>query len=122
MPPEVTFLVSAFEIGGVIAVFAGIMTRITAALYNILMLATTSVVKLSRGCMGCFEVHLLLGHGSQLFIAGLGRISIELDVLKGGDMTEGEGALSERSSRFVKNDDSWHLIASKIVKGCPTTR
>lgn len=60
LPPEVAFVVAALEIGGATAMFAGIITRITAALYIILMLSTTLVIKLSRGFVGGFEVDLLL--------------------------------------------------------------
>jgi len=83
LPPEVAFVIAALEIGGAIAMFAGIITRITAVLYIILMLSTTLVVKLSRGFLGGFEVDLLLlVMAVSLLITGPGRISIEWDVLK----------------------------------------
>lgn len=63
--------------------FAGIITRITASLYIVLMLSTTLVVKLSRGFVGGFEVDLLLlVMAVSLLITGPGRISIEWNVLK----------------------------------------
>jgi len=83
LPPEVAFVVAALEIGGATAMFAGIITRITAALYIMLMLSTTLVIKLSRGFVGGFEVDLLLlVMAASLLITGPGRISIEWDVLK----------------------------------------
>lgn len=83
LPPEVAFIVAILEIGGAIAMFAGVITRITAVLYIILMLSTTFVIKLSRGFVGGFEVDLLLlVMAITLLITGPGRISIEWDVLK----------------------------------------
>jgi putative oxidoreductase len=83
LPPEVAFIVATLEIGGAIAMFAGIITRITAALYIVLMLSTTLAVKLSRGFVGGFEVDmLLLVMAASLIITGPGRISVEWDVLK----------------------------------------
>lgn len=83
LPPEVAFVVATLEIGGAIAMFAGIFTRITAALYIILMLCTSFVVKLERGFLGGFEVDmLLLVMAASVLITGPGRISIEWDVLK----------------------------------------
>ncbi len=78
-----TYVVATLEIGGAIAPFAGIITRITAVLFIILMLSTTLVVKLSRGFLGGFEVDLL-HHvmAVSLLVTGPGRISIEWDVLK----------------------------------------
>lgn len=83
LPPEVAYVVATLEIGGAIAMFAGIITRITAVLYIILMLSTTLVVKLSRGFLGGFEVDLLLlVMAVSLLVTGPGRITIEWDVLK----------------------------------------
>lgn len=83
LPPEVAFIVATLEIGGAIAMFAGIITRITAVLYIIFMMSTTLAVKLSRGFVGGFEVDLLLlVMAVSLLITGPGRISIEWDVLK----------------------------------------
>lgn len=83
LPPEAAFIVATLEIGGAIAMFAGVLTRITAVLYIISMLSTTFVVKLSRGFVGGFEVDLLLlVMAASLLITGPGRISIEWDVLK----------------------------------------
>lgn len=83
LPPEVAFVVATLEIGGAIAVFAGIITRITAALYIVFMISTTLAVKLSRGFVGGFEVDLLLlVMAASLLVTGPGRISIEWDVLK----------------------------------------
>jgi putative oxidoreductase len=83
LPPEFAFVIATLEIGGAIAMFAGILTRITAVLYIVLMLSTTLVVKLSRGFLGGFEVDLLLlVMAVSLLITGPGRISIEWDVLK----------------------------------------
>lgn len=83
LPPEAAFIVAALEIGGAMAMFAGIITRITAALYIVLMLSTTLVVKLSRGFVGGFEVDLLLlVMAVSLLITDPGRISVEWDVLK----------------------------------------
>lgn len=83
LPPEAAFIVATLEIGGAIAMFAGIITRITAVLYIIFMMSTTLAVKLSRGFVGGFEVDLLLlAMAFSLLITGPGRISIEWDVLK----------------------------------------
>jgi putative oxidoreductase len=83
LPPEAAFIVASLEIGGAMAMFAGIITRITAALYIVLMLSTTLVVKLSSGVVGGFEVDvLLLVMAVSLLITGPGRISVEWDVLK----------------------------------------
>lgn len=83
LPPEVAIIVATLEIGGAIAMFVGILTRITAVLYIILMLSTTFVVKMSRGFVGGFEVDLLLlVMAVSLLITGPGRISIEWDILK----------------------------------------
>ena len=83
LPPEVAFVIATLEIGGAIVMFAGIITRITAVLYIVLMLSTTLVVKLSRGFLGGFEVDLLLlVMAVSLLMTGPGRISIEWDVLK----------------------------------------
>jgi putative oxidoreductase len=83
LPPEAAFTVAILEIGGAIAMFAGVITRITAVLFIILMLSTTLVVKMSRGFVGGFEVDLLLlVMAFSLLITGPGRISIEWDVLK----------------------------------------
>src|SRR5688572_13387753 len=60
VPPEVALIVATLEIGGAMAMFAGIITRITAVLYIILMASTTLAVKLSRGFLGGFEVDLLV--------------------------------------------------------------
>jgi uncharacterized membrane protein YphA (DoxX/SURF4 family) len=46
LPPEVAFVVVTLDIGGAIAMFAGIITGITAALYIVFMLSTTLAVKL----------------------------------------------------------------------------
>lgn len=92
LPPEVAFVVAALEIGGAIAMFAGVLTRITAALYIVLMLATTIVVKSSRGFVGGFEVDLLLlvmavslHHRPWKDIYRVGRA-------KEGDLAEGQVA------------------------------
>lgn len=83
LPPEAAFVVAILEIGGAIAMFAGVITRITAVLYIIFMLLTTLVIKLSRGFVGGFEVDLLLlVMAVSLLITGPGRISVEWDVLK----------------------------------------
>ena len=83
LPPEAAFIVAALEIGGAMAMFAGIITRITAALYIVLMLSTTLVVKLSRGFVGGFEADLLLlVMAVSRLITGPGRISVEWDVLR----------------------------------------
>ena len=83
LPPELAFVIATLEIGGAIAMFVGIITRITAVLYIILMLSTALVVKLSRGFLGGFEVDLLLlVMAVSLLITGPGRISIEWEVLK----------------------------------------
>ncbi|MGI0049131.1 MAG: DoxX family protein [Nitrososphaera sp.] len=83
LPPEAAFIVAALEIGGAIAMFAGILTRITAVLYIVFMLSTTLVVKLSRGFVGGFEVDLLLlVMAASLLITGPGRLSVEWDVIK----------------------------------------
>jgi putative oxidoreductase len=83
LPPEAAFIVATLEIGGAIAMFAGILTRITAVLYIVFMLSTTLAVKLSRGFVGGFEVDLLLlVMAASLLITGPGRISVEWDVLK----------------------------------------
>lgn len=78
-----TYVVATLEIGGAIALFAGIITRITAVLFIIRMLSTSLVVKLSRGFLGGFEVDLLLlVMAVSLVVTGPGRISIEWDVFK----------------------------------------
>jgi putative oxidoreductase len=83
LPPEAAFIVAALEIGGAIAMFAGILTRITAVLYIVFMLSTTLAVKLSRGFVGGFEVDLLLlVMAASLLITGPGRLSVEWDVIK----------------------------------------
>jgi uncharacterized membrane protein YphA (DoxX/SURF4 family) len=83
LPPEVAFIVATLEIGGAIAMFAGIITRITAVLYIVFMLSTTLAVKLSRGFVGGFEVDLLLlVMAVSLLITGPGWMSVEWDVLK----------------------------------------
>jgi putative oxidoreductase len=83
LPPEAAFIVATLEIGGAIALFAGILTRITAVLYIVFMTSTTLVVKLSRGFVGGFEVDLLLlVMAASLLIMGPGRISVEWDVIK----------------------------------------
>jgi putative oxidoreductase len=83
LPPEFAFVIATLEIGGAITMFAGVLTRITAVLYIIMMLGTTFVVKFSRGFVGGFEVDLLLlVMAVSLLITGPGRISIEWDVLK----------------------------------------
>lgn len=83
LPPEVAFVVATLEIGGALAMFAGIITRITAMLHIVFMLSTTLAVKLSRGFVGGFEVDLLLlVMAVSLLITGPGRISVEWDVLK----------------------------------------
>jgi putative oxidoreductase len=82
LPPEVAFVVATLEIGGAMAMFAGIITRIAAALYIVLMLSTTLAVKLSRGFVGGFEVDLLLlVMAASLIITGPGRASVEWDLL-----------------------------------------
>jgi putative oxidoreductase len=83
LPPEVAFVVATLEIGGAVAMLAGIITRITAILLIVLMTSTTLVVKLSRGFVGGFEVDLLLlVMATSLLITGPGRLSIEWDVIK----------------------------------------
>ncbi len=83
LPPEAAFVVATLEIGGAIAILLGVLTRITAGFFIVLMTCTTIVVKLSRGFVGGFEVDiLLLTIAASLMITGPGRISVEWDVLK----------------------------------------
>ncbi|HEY7734047.1 MAG TPA: DoxX family protein [Nitrososphaera sp.] len=83
LPPEAAFVVATLEIGGAIAILLGVLTRITAAFFIVLMTCTTIVVKLERGFVGGFEVDiLLLTIAASLIITGPGRISVEWDVLK----------------------------------------
>jgi putative oxidoreductase len=83
LPPEAAFVVATLEIGGAIAILLGVLTRITAAFFIVLMTCTTIVVKLERGFVGGFEVDiLLLTIAASLMITGPGRISVEWDVLK----------------------------------------
>lgn len=82
LPPEVAFIVATLKIGGAIAMFAGIMTRITVVLYMIFVLFTTLAVKMSRGSVGGAEVDLLLlVMAVSLLITDPRRMSVELDVL-----------------------------------------
>jgi putative oxidoreductase len=83
LPPEAAFVVATLEIGGSIAILSGVLTRITAGFFVILMASTSLVVKLSRGFVGGYEVDLLLlTMAVSLIITGPGRISIEWHVLK----------------------------------------
>jgi len=83
LPPAVDFIVATLEIGGAIAKFAGIITRITTVLYIIFMLSTTLAVKMSRGFVGGAKVDLrLLIMAVSLLITGPRRISVECDMLK----------------------------------------
>lgn len=83
LPPEAAFVVATLEIGGSIAILSGVLTRITAGFFIVLMASTSLLVKLSRGFVGGFEVDiLLLTMATSLLITGPGRISIEWDVLK----------------------------------------
>ncbi|MGI0037171.1 MAG: DoxX family protein [Nitrososphaera sp.] len=83
LPPELAFVVATLELGGAIAILLGILTRITAGFFIILMASTSLVVKLSRGFLGGFEVDvLLLTMAASLLITGPGRISIEWHLLK----------------------------------------
>jgi putative oxidoreductase len=76
--PEAAFVVATLEIGGSIAILSGVLTRITAGFFVILMASTSLVVKLSRGFVGGYEVDLLLlTMAVSLIITGPGRISIE---------------------------------------------
>ena len=83
LPPEAAYVVALLEIGGAIAIMAGILTRITAGFFIILMASTSLVVKFSRGFVGGYEVDiLLLTIAASLIITGPGRISVEWDLLK----------------------------------------
>ena len=83
LPPEAAYIVALLETGGAISIMSGILTRITAGFFIVLMTCTTLVVKMSRGFLGGFEVDLLLlAIAASLLITGPGRISIEWDVLK----------------------------------------
>ncbi|HEX7032267.1 MAG TPA: DoxX family protein [Nitrososphaera sp.] len=101
LPPEMAFVVAILEIGGAIAMFTGVLTRITAILYIIFMLATTFVIKLPRGFVGGFEVDLLLlVMAASLLITGPGRISIEWDVLKREIWPRGKSLVPQKELRI----------------------
>jgi len=69
-------------IGG-FAILFGILTRIASGLFIIEMIGVVVVAKLSKGFVGGDELELLImAICISLFITGLGRISIEYEVLK----------------------------------------
>ncbi|HEY7507401.1 MAG TPA: DoxX family protein [Nitrososphaera sp.] len=83
LPTEFAFVIAALEIGGAIAIMAGVLTRIASILLIALMTCTTFIIKFERGFLGGFEVDLLLlSIAASLLISGPGRVSIEWDVLK----------------------------------------
>ncbi len=83
LPAEFAFVIATLEIGGAIAIMAGVLTRIASILLIALMTCTTFIIKFERGFLGGFEVDLLLlSIAASLLISGPGRASIEWDVLK----------------------------------------
>jgi putative oxidoreductase len=83
IPPEFVVPIGLLEVIDGIFLLVGFLTRSTAALFVIEMIAATLIVKLSDGFVGGYELELLLvAIGISLLLTGPGRISIEWDVLK----------------------------------------
>jgi putative oxidoreductase len=83
LPPELALPIGLLEVIGGIFLLVGVVTRIAAALLIIEMIGATLLVKISKGFVEGYELELLLiSIGISLLLTGLGRISIEWDVLK----------------------------------------
>jgi len=84
-------------IGGIF-LLVGVLTRITAALFIIEMIAVTLIVKLSDGFVGGYELELLLvAIGISLLLTGPGRISIEWDALKREIFPRGKAIVQQQN-------------------------
>jgi putative oxidoreductase len=83
LPPELALPISLLEVIGGIFLLVGVVTRIAAAPLIIERIGATLLVKISKGFVEGYELELLLiSIGISLLLTGLGRISIEWDVLK----------------------------------------
>ena len=90
LPPELVLPIALLEVIGGIFLIAGVLTRITAAIFMIEMIGATIVVSLSQGFPGgpvlkqaaIITSSLLMAISISLLLTGPGRISIEWNVLK----------------------------------------
>ena len=98
IPPELVVPIGLLEVIGGIFLLVGVLTRITASLFIIEMIAATLVVKLSDGFVGGYELELLLvAIGISLLLTGPGRISIEWDVLKREIFPRGKAIVQQQN-------------------------
>ncbi len=83
IPPQLALPVSIVELIGGICLLIGILMRISAIFFVILMGCTTIFIKSSKGFVGGYEIDLLLLMCSiSLLITGPGRLSVEHDLIK----------------------------------------
>ena len=91
LAPGLAVLIALLEVFGGFAILFGILTRIAAGLVVLEMIGSTLHVKLSKGFIGGYELDLLImAICISLFITGPGRISIEYEVIKKGDLPSRE--------------------------------
>jgi putative oxidoreductase len=97
IPPELAVPIGLLEVIGGIFLLVGVVTRITAALFIIEMIAATLIVKLPDGFVGGYELELLLvAIGVSLLLTGPGRISVEWNVLKREIFPRGKAIVQEQ--------------------------
>jgi putative oxidoreductase len=83
LPPELAIPIGLLEVIGGFALLVGVVTRIASILFIIEMIGATTIVKLSEGFVGGFELDLLLmSVAISLLLTGPGKISVEYDILK----------------------------------------
>jgi len=83
LPATLGPVVGLLEVIGGIALLVGVLTRIASILFIIEMIGSTIIAKLPKGFVGGYERDLLLlSIAVGLILSGLGRISIEWNILK----------------------------------------
>src|ERR671931_44617 len=90
LPPELVLPIALLEVIGGIFLIAGVLTRITAAIFVIEMIGATIVVWLSQGFPGgpllkqaaIITSSLLMAISISLLSTGPGRLSIEWNMLQ----------------------------------------